>query len=65
MFRCFFCNKKKITVACKWCKHDFCTTCIQVESHECPEIESCVSSKKLELCLLIHNKPTIEKIPKI
>ncbi len=58
--KCCFCRKKTITIQCKWCTHDFCTSCILVETHKCPNIDNCTSSAKLNL----KNKLISEKIKK-
>ena len=47
--RCKNCKKKKVTIECKWCKEEYCTSCIQVEEHNCSNIEECVKYKKDKL----------------
>lgn len=58
--KCSCCKKKKITIPCKWCNHDLCTSCILVETHKCINIDNCTSSAKLNL----ENKLLSEKTKK-
>lgn len=33
--RCLNCNKKCVPIDCQWCKMSCCSSCIQLEVHEC------------------------------
>lgn len=33
--RCDVCNKKCISISCSYCKKECCSSCIQLEIHEC------------------------------
>ena len=33
--RCEACNKKCVPIKCSYCTHDCCSSCIQLEVHEC------------------------------
>lgn len=47
--KCKNCKKKKLTIECKWCKEEYCTSCIQVEIHNCCNMEECINYKKTKL----------------
>jgi hypothetical protein len=36
MPKCKKCRKKGIHLLCNFCKHEYCSSCIQLESHQCP-----------------------------
>ena len=36
--RCGHCGKKCIPITCSYCKKDCCSSCIQLEVHECENI---------------------------
>lgn len=46
IMRCSHCRKKTITLVCKWCNHDYCSSCIQIETHVCSNIEEAIVYKK-------------------
>jgi predicted nucleic acid binding AN1-type Zn finger protein len=47
MPKCLKCRKKSIMpFICKYCKLNFCSGCILVETHECSEMEACRNHKK-------------------
>lgn len=37
--RCGKCNKKCIPIKCSYCSCECCSSCIQLEIHECPGLD--------------------------
>ena len=62
--RCKECIKKGITIECKWCKNEYCTKCIQLEVHNCENIEERNNFKNETLQSSLR-KITKEKVLKI
>jgi len=56
--KCHHCQKKKFTLLCKFCNNNFCTACLQVESHSCENIEQCIEKQKEELKEKLNDEAT-------
>lgn len=48
MKRCAWCKKRTrlLEIECKWCKSEFCISCLPIEIHICPETHECKSAKQ-------------------
>lgn len=60
MNRCKLCNKKKITIDCKYCTSTFCCYCILPEIHECEKILELKTQAQLELSETLKNSKCIK-----
>ena len=49
MTRCHSCNKKSAILICSYCKFNFCTSCIHIESHSCINTNLCIIKSKQNL----------------
>ena len=48
--KCISCKKKKgILLDCKYCKKEYCSKCIDIISHKCPNLDDCKKRKRDEL----------------
>ena len=48
--KCILCKKKKgILLDCKYCKKEYCSKCIDIISHKCPNLDDCKKRKRDEL----------------
>ena len=36
---CGHCRKKGLHIPCKFCEHEYCSSCIQLEKHSCTGME--------------------------
>lgn len=58
--RCTNCLKKRgILTDCKYCSNKFCFSCIQLEIHNCPNIQNCRDISKSNLDIKLQNERTI------
>jgi hypothetical protein len=65
--RCYNCNKKKaILLDCKYCYNGFCSSCIEIIKHSCPNIEDCRKRKRDELKKKLYSEKCVDsKVIKI
>jgi predicted nucleic acid binding AN1-type Zn finger protein len=65
--RCTYCLKKRgFSMACKYCKQSFCTSCLQPEYHSCAQLAEMVGTLKSSLQeQLEKNKCVKAKLEKI
>lgn len=56
--RCMSCKKKSTTILCKWCNYDYCTSCIQIETHCCSNLQTALIQKKEHLVSQLKNQQT-------
>lgn len=61
MEKCNCCNRKKITIKCISCSANFCSGCIQLEIHKCPEIDMKIK-KELEIISTRNKKIVSSKL---
>lgn len=47
--RCNCCKRKTFTLSCNYCSGVFCTSCIQLEIHNCPKKSDCKDKQRKEL----------------
>lgn len=58
--KCLNCFKKPgIFTDCKYCSKQFCFSCIQLEIHNCSNIQNCKDISKLNLQIKLQNERTI------
>lgn len=65
MARCSRCKHTKIVpLNCRWCSGQFCTSCVAVDIHACPQTDK---KDHKDLCVLKSALPEIraEKVAKI
>lgn len=64
MTKCEKCMKKPSLLKCKDCSHNFCTGCIQLETHACPMLSARkqLEKEKLTSKLVKVEAPKIIKI---
>lgn len=67
MVRCICCNKRcHLHLRCKWCAHEFCANCLQMEIHQCTHMSEMKKNKKQSLeSRLLHEKVNEIKVAKI
>lgn len=67
MGRCAHCRKKShLGMFCKWCDYEYCTSCMQVEIHNCEAYEVMKTTQKQVLQnKLLREKTNGEKIVRI
>ena len=46
---CKKCSKKGIGINCKYCLVEYCTSCIQLEIHECTGIDNKIKDELINL----------------
>lgn len=60
MSKCVKCGKKNhLQMKCKWCELFVCTKCIQVEVHDCVQLEKCIQSKTYTLNKMITDQRVV------
>ena len=48
--KCKYCKKKKsILLDCKYCNKEYCSSCIDIISHKCINLDDCKKRKRDEL----------------
>ena len=55
--KCPSCKKKMgiVSITCKYCKHNYCTTCINLEKHSCPAAAEARVESREQLALILNS----------